>query len=74
MPADNTDEAVKTAQNAEKIKALGNAFYDFKTEIKQDLKEIKEKLLGRPSWAVSNFLTVAVGLIIGLIIYIVTGR
>ena len=47
-----TDPCPKGVKLEENIKALRYDFDDFKSEMKTDIKEIKEKLLGRPSWFV----------------------
>jgi len=44
---------------------------DIKT-IAGDIKEIKDKLLNRPSWSVSAIITLLTGLCIGLTTYVLT--
>ena len=50
MPA--TEQCPVGVANKTKIDQLRNDFDDLRDEITTDIKEIKEKLLGRPSWFV----------------------
>ena len=59
MPPTETRECAKGVKLEEQVKALRYDLVELKTdtnvdisEIKADIKEIKEKLLGRPSWNV----------------------
>ena len=42
--------------------------------MEKDIKDIKEKLLDRPSWTVSILITILTTVCTGLLIYIVTAR
>ncbi len=45
----------------------------FVGELRIDIKEIKDKLLARPSWTVSLIITFLVGMVIALIKFRVSG-
>lgn len=42
--------------------------------IEADVKEIKDKLLGRPTWAITMMMSSLFALCTGLVLYIITGR
>lgn len=55
--------------------AVGREIGELKLDIKglkTDIKEMSEKLLGRPSWAVSLIITFLTTICTGLIIYNIT--
>ena len=52
----------------ERVASLEEGF----TNVCNDIKDIKDKLLGRPSWAVSVIITLLTTLCVGLMVYVVT--
>ena len=58
------DKEEQVALNKQAIDALQKCY----VAMKSDLKEIKDKLLKRPSWAVSIIITILTGICIGLIV------
>ncbi len=61
MAEETIEERVVKAET--KIEGLE----DFVSELRKDIKEIKDKLLARPSWTVSLIITFLVGTVIALI-------
>ena len=59
---------MNTKPLGERVASLEEGF----TNVCQDIKEIKDKLLGRPSWAVSVIITLLTTLCVGLMVYVVT--
>ena len=41
-------------------------------QMAEDIKEIKDKLLLRPSWSVSAIITLLTGICVGLIVFVAT--
>ncbi len=61
MAEQTVEERVSIVET--KVKGLE----DFVCELRVDIKEIKDKLLARPSWTVSLIITFLVGTVIALI-------
>jgi len=58
------DNEKQIALNKQSIENL----HDCYEEVKNDVKEIKDKLLKRPSWAVTVIITILSSVCIGLIV------
>jgi hypothetical protein len=69
-----TEQCTLGVENKTKIDQLRTDFDRFNKTITKDIKEIKEKLLGRPSWFVSILITVLVTTVATLGTYIIMNR
>lgn len=67
-----TESCLKGVELEQKIKSLRYDFDEFKSEIKADIKEIKEKLLGRPTWFVLILITGLFTAVGAMAMYIIT--
>lgn len=54
------------------METLNNSYQAFKKDVHQDIKEIKDVLLKRPSWSVAVVISVLTTISGSLIIYVVT--
>jgi len=54
------------------VKSILESYGKFKDEMKADMKELKEVLLKRPSWAVSLIITALSTICVSLIVFIAT--
>jgi len=58
------EKCVKGTENEQRIIALERDVSDMKT----DIREIKDRLLGRPTWAVAVILTLLSSACVGLLV------
>ena len=58
---------VELTERVTKAEVKITGLQSYVTEMRTDIKEIKDKLLGRPSWVISLIITILVAIVVGLI-------